>query len=262
MYNNYIPDKRSGISTPSSNYASTSVPPGPPPSPLAPGGAKMHWVSDEWCPGTITAAMKGLGDSYRHAYSSCHDSTFSYSTHTFGHADESTTGIAVSDMNRDGLADVVTVSAYSYIRIYRGTTHTQAEQLWIYHTRNGQSQLQLTEVRCTAHLPFLLSPLTLLLHLHRILHPSPESPPPSPKPPNWPSLQSLLLPDHHRLSLPLHQTPKEYYYPTIVLGSLQGSSSFNVWTKDAEKRKRKRAFQEMVQRQKHCARMHQIRFLD
>jgi len=106
----------SNLSSNSAQYF-VNAPPTTPPSPLSPGGEAMHWMSDEWCPGTTTSAFKGLGDSYQHAYSSCHDSTFAIQTHSFGHTDESTTGIAVNDINRDGYYDLITISAYSYIRI-------------------------------------------------------------------------------------------------------------------------------------------------
>lgn len=99
----------------------TNAPPGPPPYPLSPGGESQHWMSDEWCPGTITASYKGLGDPYRHAYSSCHDSTFGYQTHTFGHADEATTGIAVTDLNRDGFYDVVRSARSSVLGVSKGS---------------------------------------------------------------------------------------------------------------------------------------------
>lgn len=84
------------------------------------------WVSSEWCYGTGTASSQGYQGTYRHAHSSCHDAAYEHTSHTFGSAEEASTGIAVRDLDGDGYVDVVTTSAADYIRIYRGSSHTDA----------------------------------------------------------------------------------------------------------------------------------------
>jgi hypothetical protein len=70
------------------------------------------WRSDEWCSGTTRVEpnaddLGGKHAVYRHAYSTCYDSKFTYTSHSFGHADEISTGIAVFDLDANGMFDVV-----------------------------------------------------------------------------------------------------------------------------------------------------------
>ena len=70
------------------------------------------WRSVDWCPGSnsVNDAGGDLGGDhqvYRHAYSTCYSSSFSYYTSSFGHADEISTGIAVFDLDADGMYEVV-----------------------------------------------------------------------------------------------------------------------------------------------------------
>ena len=63
------------------------------------------WDSRDWCPGSnLVQAVEGsnvslgvagdAGSTYKHAVSSCANSKFQYSSYTFGHPDETTTGIS------------------------------------------------------------------------------------------------------------------------------------------------------------------------
>lgn len=70
--------------------------------------ASEHWRSKDWCHGStfrnainsdttinITLGSHDEGDGYKHAVSSCANSKFKYSSYTFGHPDETTTGISI-----------------------------------------------------------------------------------------------------------------------------------------------------------------------
>ena len=82
------------------------------------------WRSYDWCYGSAATSLYGLQGIYRHAHSSCYDATYEHTSHTFGRADEASTGIAVRDLDGDGYLDVVTTSAADYVRIYRGDLHS------------------------------------------------------------------------------------------------------------------------------------------
>ena len=86
----------------------------------------IKWLSSDWCYGTGDTAQNPNGQRYRHAYSSCYASTFSYQTHTFGDVDEVSSAIQIADLDNDGFHEVVTLENGGYIRIYRGTVETQA----------------------------------------------------------------------------------------------------------------------------------------
>ena len=87
------------------------------------------WKSSEWCYGAGSDEAprdSSIVGKYHHAHSSCYASQFEHTSHTFGRSDEACTGIAVRDLDGDGYMDIVTTSAADYIRIYRGSSHTDA----------------------------------------------------------------------------------------------------------------------------------------
>ena len=139
---------------------------------------ETKWLSSDWCRG-LEDPLNIEQKTYRHAYSKCHDSKYSYQTHQFGQVDSQTSSLVIKDLNYDGFVDIVTLSSGGYIRIYRGTSRTQTTgdfNLVVPETVQVSSSNQ---EQATSFVP----PPPPSPVLSPELPPPPSPPPPCPPPP-------------------------------------------------------------------------------